>query len=193
MRADVPARTRALPRFLTVSLARELGVLLALSLLFPFLIHVLPVPGDARLGPRLLPMFYAPLLAVLVGRLPTAMLVALLAPWLNRALTGHPPTVMAAVMTVELTAFAIALRWLIARHGLRWWFAAPAFLASKAVVTALVLIAPTLNGGRAALPWAGQTTVTALPGVAILVGLTLLVAKLYPGAGGRGGGGPAAA
>ena len=140
MSADVSPRSRALPRFLTLSLARELGVLLALSLLFPFLIHVLPVPGDARLGPRLLPMFYAPLLAVLVGRLPTALLVALLAPWLNLALTGHPPAPMAAAMTVELTAFAIALRWLIARHGLRWWFAVPAFAASKLAMTALVAL-----------------------------------------------------
>lgn len=193
MSADVSPRSRALPRFLTLSLARELGVLLTLSLLFPFLIHVLPVPGDARLGPRLLPMFYAPLLAVLVGRLPTALLVALLAPWLNRMLTGHPPAPMAAAMTVELTAFAIALRWLIARHGLRWWFAVPAFVASKLTMTALVALVPTLIGGRAALAWAGQTTVTSLPGVAILVGLTLLVAKLYPGAGSGNGGGPAAA
>jgi hypothetical protein len=188
-----PASPRAgrLPAFLTVSLARELGVLLALSLLFPFLIHVLPIPGDARVGPRLLPMYYAPLLAVLLGRTSTALLVAVLAPWLNWALTGHPPPPVGAVMTVELTGFAVVLRLLLARHGLQWWFAVPAFVAGKLVATALVALAPGLIGGRAALAWAVQSSATGLPGVAILVGLTLLVAKLYPGAG--GGGGPATA
>ena len=77
-------------RFLTVSLARELGILLCLSVMFPFLIHIIPVPGNAQLGPRLLPMFYAPLLAALLGRTRSAVAVALLAPWLNWALTAHP-------------------------------------------------------------------------------------------------------
>ena len=79
-------------RFLTVSLAREIGVLLCLSVMFPFMIHIIPVPGDAQLGPRLLPMFYAPLLATLWGRRRSAAAVALLAPWLNWALTAHPPS-----------------------------------------------------------------------------------------------------
>lgn len=69
-----------LRRFLTATLARELGVLLSLSVMFPFMIHLLPVPEDARLGPRLLPMFYAPLLAALLGRTQTALIVAVAAP-----------------------------------------------------------------------------------------------------------------
>ncbi len=193
MSAPAPSRAVRRPTFLTVSLARELGVLLALSLLFPFLIHVLPIPDDARVGPRLLPMYYAPLLAVLLGRTSTALLVALLAPWLNWALTGHPPPPIGAVMTVELTGFAVVLRLLLVRHGLRWWFAMPAFVGGKLVATAVVALAPGLIGGHAALAWALRSTITGLPGIAVLVGLTLLVAKVYPGAGAGGGGGPAAA
>lgn len=193
MNHATPSRTRELPRFFTVSLARELGVLLALSLLFPFLIHVLPVPGDSRLGPRLLPMFYAPLLAVLVGRLPTALLVAILAPWLNWALTGHPPPLFAAAMMVELTVFAMTLRALMARFTLHWSFAVPAFVASKSVMTALAALIPALSGGRAVGTWAVDSTVTALPGIAVLVALTVLVMRFYPGAGSGQGGGPASA
>ena len=60
-------------------MAREPGIPLALSVLFPFPVHSVPVPGDAQLGPRLLPMFDAPLLATLWGRFGTAAAVALLA------------------------------------------------------------------------------------------------------------------
>lgn len=183
------SRAGSVPRFLTASLARELGVLLALSLLFPFLIHVIPVPGDSRIGPRLLPMYYAPLLAVLIGRTPTALLVAVLAPWLNWALTQHPPTTIAALMMVELTGFAIALRWMMACHGLRWFFAVPAFAAGKMAALLIVLIAPALIGGRPAFAWAVNSTITGLPGIGVLVLLTILVMKCYPGA---GNGGPTA-
>src|ERR1019366_1892129 len=93
------------PRFLTASVASELGILLALSVMFPFLIHILPVPEDARLGPRLLPIFYAPLLAALLGRTLSALMVAVAAPWLNWALTSHPAPQGALVMMLQLLVF----------------------------------------------------------------------------------------
>ena len=40
---------RSAPRFLTASVARELGILLTLSVMFPIMIHVFPVPDDTRL------------------------------------------------------------------------------------------------------------------------------------------------
>ncbi|MES1167144.1 MAG: hypothetical protein ABUL68_04005, partial [Pseudomonadota bacterium] len=115
-----PAGVSRPPRFLTVSLARELGILLCLSVLFPFMIHLVPVPGNAQLGPRLLPMLYAPLLATLWGRLRSAVSVALLAPWLNWVLTGHPSPPGAIAMTVQLLVFVFTLRLLLARIGPRW-------------------------------------------------------------------------
>ena len=104
-------------RFLTVSFARELGILLCLSVMFPFMIHIIPVPGDAQLGPRLLPMFYAPLLAVIWGRNRSALVLALAAPWLNWALTSHPTPPIAVVTVVELLGFVLVLRFLLAEVG----------------------------------------------------------------------------
>lgn len=178
-------------RFLTASLARELGILVSLSVMFPFMIHLLPVPEDARLGPRLLPMFYAPLLAALLGRIPTALLVAFVAPWLNWALTGHPAPRGGVVMTIQLLVFVFSLRALLRGMGPRWYFAAPAFLASVVVAALAVGIFPALIGGRGAGIWAVQGVVTGLPGMAILVLINWLVLRTYPS--GPAGGGPRAA
>ena len=131
-------------RFLTVSLAREMGILLSLSVMFPFMIHVIPVPGDERLGPRLLPMFYAPLLAGLLGRPRSALLLALVAPWLNWALTAHPTRLGAVVMMVELIGFVFGLRFLLAKAGACWFLAAPSYFVGKMAAVAVGALFPAL-------------------------------------------------
>jgi hypothetical protein len=174
-------------RFLTLSTARELGILLCLSVMFPFLIHIIPVPQDSRLGVRLLPMFYAPLLAALVGRQGTAFAVALLAPWLNWALTSHPAPAGASMMSLQLLVFVAAMRALLARAEARWFFAAPAYLACMAVAALAAAMLPSLIGGRGALSWAIASVSSGLPGLFILVAINWMVLRYYP-PGGRGGG-----
>ncbi|HZL47331.1 MAG TPA: hypothetical protein VFC28_13990 [Opitutaceae bacterium] len=167
-------------RFMTVSLARELGILLCLAVLFPFLIHVIPVPGDAQWGPRLLPMFYAPLLAALWGRGRTAAAVALLAPWLNWALTSHPSPPGAVVMMIELAGFVLVVRVLLVGVGPRWFLAAPAFLAGMAAAVLAAAFFPALIGGRPALAWAAQSILVGEPGIVILVLINWLALRYYP-------------
>lgn len=182
---------RPLPRFLTVSLARELGILLALSVLFPFLMHLLPVPETSRLGARLLPMFYAPLLAALWGRRETGWLVALLAPWLNWALTGHPAPLGAVIMMIQLLVFVLIVPLVLKAAFVRWLVAVPAYLAGMATSLLAALLVPVLIGGRPPLTWAVQSVIFGLPGVGALVLITCLVLRFYPPAG--KGGGPVAA
>lgn len=167
-------------RFMTVSLAREMGILLALSVLFPFMIHVIPVPEDAQLGPRLLPMFYAPLLAALWGRVRSAAAVALLAPWLNWALTSHPTPPIAVVTMVELSGFVLVIRLLLAGVGPRWFLAAPAYFSGMMAAAFATGLFPALIGGRPALPWAAQSIITGAPGIAILLLINWLALRCYP-------------
>lgn len=176
----MPAATRTIPRFFTASLARELGILLSLSVMFPFMIHLVPVPENAQLGPRLLPMFYAPLLAVLLGRTQSALTVGLLAPWLNWALTSHPSPPSAIVMTVQLLVFVWAMRLLLARAGPRWFLAAPAYFFAMAVAMLVTAFFPDLIRGQPALAWAMQSVTIGLPGVAILVLINWLALRSYP-------------
>ncbi|MDI1336275.1 MAG: hypothetical protein PSU94_08860 [Lacunisphaera sp.] len=185
------AIARPLPRFLTVSRPRELGILLTLSVLFPFLMHLLPVPETSRLGARLLPMFYAPLLAALWGRRETGWLVALLAPWLNWALTGHPAPLGAIVIMIQLLVFVLVVPLLLNATFVRWLVAIPAYFAGMALSLLAALLIPALIGGRPPLTWAVQSVIFSLPGVAALVVITCLVLRYYPPAG--KGGGPVAA
>lgn len=178
------------PRFLTVSLATEVGILLALSLMFPFMIHILPVPDDARLGPRLLPMFYAPLLAALLGRTGSALTVSLVSPWLNWVITSHPVPPMAAVMTVQLLVFVLCLRLMLARLGLRWFLAAPAYFGAMVATTLVMAVFPELIGSRPVIAWLAQSITIGLPGVGVLLLINVLVMRCYPPG---SGGGPAAA
>jgi hypothetical protein len=186
-----PAGVSQPPRFLTVSLARELGILLFLSVMFPFMIHLIPVPGNAQLGPRLLPMLYTPLLATLWGRTRSALAVALLAPWLNWALTSHPSPPGALVMMVQLLGFVFTLRILLTSLGARWFLAAPAYFSGMAASVLTAAVFPALIGGQAALTWAAKSTVIGLPGIVILVLINWLVLQYYPP--GPAGGGPSAA
>lgn len=174
-----------MPHFWTAALASELGILLTLSVAFPFLVHILPVPEEARLGPRLLPMFYAPLLAALLGRTRSALLVAIAAPWLNWALTNHPTPRGAIVAMLQLLIFVGAVRMLLARVGARWFLAAPAYFSSLASATIVVAILPELIGGRPALVWVSSSLAMAWPGVGILLLINWLAVRYPPpGAGG---------
>lgn len=185
------ATAPALPRFITASFASELGLGLALSLLFPFMIHLLPVPDDSRLGARLLPMFYAPLLAALLGRTTSAFAVAVLAPWVNWLITGHPVPRTGIVMTLQLVVFVAALRALLAPLGPRWYLAAPAYLLGLAASVLAAAVFPELIGSRPVLPWAAGTLTMALPGIAVLLLINWLALRVFPSGG--AGGGPATA
>ena len=167
-------------RFITVSVARELGILLSLSVMFPFMIHLIPVPGNAQLGPRLLPMFYAPLLAALWGRIRSGVIVALLAPWLNWVLTSHPTPLSAIVMMVQLLVFMLTLRALLVRLGTHWFLAVPAFFAGLAAAALATTFFPALIGGQPPLAWAARSVVIGLPGIAILILISWLALCHYP-------------
>lgn len=179
-------------RFLTVSLARELGILLTLSVMFPFMIHILPVPDDVRLGPRLLPIFYAPLLASLLGRAQTAVIVAIVAPWLNWLLTRHPAPAGGVVMTVQLLTFVLCLRAMLRAVGPRWYLAFPAYIGCLVAAALVVTLFPPLIGGRAALEWFASTIRIGWPGIAILVLINWLAIRSYPTGSGPGDSGPLA-
>jgi hypothetical protein len=168
------------PRFLTVSAARELGILLALSVLFPFMIHLLPIPATAELASRLLPMFYAPLLAALWGRTRSGLAVAAFAPWLNWAVTSHPSPLGAVVLTLQLFVFVGTVRALLFLIGARWFLAGSAYFAALGASALLVAVFPALGGGAPALAWAGRAAALGLPGIGIFVLLNWLALVYYP-------------
>ena len=88
----------------TVSLS---AAAVAASVAIPFLVHL--APGGSSIGATLLPIFWAPLLAVILFGAAPAVAAALLAPALNHLLTGMPPSFVVASLTVELAIFVTVL------------------------------------------------------------------------------------
>ena len=156
-------RTSAQPSSLA---ATALGVGIALAVFAPWFAHLAPAQGTP-LGPALLPMFYAPLLAALLLRLPLAVGVSVATPIVSRLLTGMPGDPVLPGMVLQIALFVVAIRLLRNYH---WLLVVPAAyigsLLAAAVVTAM-------TPGVAAVSTSG-TLQTAWPGIAILAGLGYL-------------------
>lgn len=114
-------------------------VILAAALALPFLIHLIPTNSGIPMGAYLLPMFYAPLVALLLYGIRIAFLTALLAPGVNLLITGSPDWYFGLVLTLELLCFTLATFWLIKKRVK--WIAVPlGFLLAKTLSAALISI-----------------------------------------------------
>jgi len=110
MKAEGMAAVRA------VRLAKETTLVLGMTLFLPFLVHLLPSWDDSPLGAHLLPIFYAPLAAMMMGRMGIALGVSLAAPWINHLLTGLPPVPMAMTLCLQLVVFLLVAQLLQQRQ-----------------------------------------------------------------------------
>lgn len=161
---------------------RETAVLLVLAWLVPMAVHLVPWAGARPLGAHLLPMFWAAFAAVYLFGLRTGLLVGLFAPALNLALTGLPALGRLGPLACEITVF-VALVWWLMRRGRTPWYLAPLGYVVAKVASALLLVA---NGGAAASAGSAlpASLLAALPGLAVLAGVQLGLARLYPRASG---------
>src|SRR5688572_26633576 len=152
-------------------------VTLGLMWLVPLLVHMIPPGEGTPLGVRLLPIFYAPLLAVFLFHPAVALLSALAMPFINYQLTGMPPFNIAVLLTVELVVFSLAV--LFARQ--RWpklALAPAAVLLGKLASALLLIVMPLLP----AHPWDFfvQSTIDSLPGILVLLALHLVLIRWMP-------------
>lgn len=112
--------------------------------LLPFLFHIIPVSTDTPLGARLLPIFYAPLLAALYFRIGIAVALAALVPWISHILLGMPPPGMAGLLSAELLLFVLFVLFLVNAMGPRWWMGPAAYLLTKPFSGILLVLLPDL-------------------------------------------------
>lgn len=143
------------------------------SVAVPFLVHLLP--GGQGVGASLLPIFWAPLLAVaLLGPVP-ALVAATAAPALNHALTGMPPTFLLPGLTAELVVFTGLS--LLAGRGRSVAGAALAAPAAYLIARWSVGVAGAALGGTAVDPLAPLAGLAgAAPGLVALAALGGLAA-----------------
>jgi len=91
-----------------------------ISVISPFMIHLIPPIGGVPIGAIVLAMSYAPLIAIVLFRFHVAMITALLSPLLNSLITGYPKPEIIAILTFELILFSICA-YLINRKWRHFW------------------------------------------------------------------------
>ena len=160
---------------------RDTSVVLGLTLFLPFVVHVLPSWDDSPLGAHLLPIFYAPLGALLLGRFGVALAASFLAPWINMLVTGHPVPPMAALLCLQLVVFLIAGQAMV-RRKLPGWTVGPAgYLVALLVSAALGSLFQILGQPLPlALPGLLPALIRSLPGMLILAGIGWWFSKQHP-------------
>lgn len=148
----------ALKKTLVRFQVEETAIILAASVILPFMVHLVPPLGGMPLGARLLPIFYAPFIAVVLFRPHVAVITGLLSPALNSWFTGHPTPERVAILTLELVIFS-AVSYLIRRRWRDFPGAAPlGYLAAVFSVTYVLGPKAFLTG----------TLVNVLPGITML-------------------------
>jgi hypothetical protein len=144
--------------------------------LVPFLIHFIPFSGIVPLGARLLPIFYAPLVAAWIFHPVVAIASSLLMPFINHSFTGMPTFNVAVMLSMELSVFSLVLMIYKNRYPHLPILAPFAVVAGKAVSALLLFFIPLVS----LLPWAYFTSsvTNAIPGLLILLALNLMLARL---------------
>ena len=149
-----------------------LGVGIVMAVVAPWLIHVIPGSG-APLGPMLLPIFYAPMLAALLLRLPLAVAVSVATPIISQYLTGMPPAPILPSLLLQVLCFVIAIR---ALRVLPWVVVVPV-----AYLIGLVLSAALTQAIGVTTVDVAVTIQAGWPGIAALAGLGWLADRLLRG------------
>ena len=137
---------------------------LAASFLLPLVVHLLPAQAGPPAGARLLPIFFASLVLALRAGVVPALTVALLAPLVNRALTGMPAGPMLPTLLLELTLFTLLI--VVARSFLP---RVAAFLGPLAYLVAALAVRMLLGGAVQPIPSLLGTLMIAWPGLIMLL------------------------
>lgn len=146
-----------------------LGVAIVAAIAAPWLVHLIPVSG-APLGPVLLPIFYAPMLAALILRLPVAVAISVATPIVSQGVTGMPPEALLPALMLQIVGFVVAIR---ALRMLPWVVVVPtAYLIG---LVAAAILTPLIGAATIEVASALQT---GWPGVVVLAGLGLVADRL---------------
>ena len=156
----------------------KLCLVLAAMLGLPFLMHMLPAEAGQSAGMIWLPIFYAPLIAVFFFRPHVAFLAGLLAPTINRLLTGLPDIMMSKILTVELLVFVFVL-WLWQKHFKDFWFmGVVAYITAKGASVLLFKWLSADMAGMTLLIYFWETLLRSLPGLCVLTLGTIITLRL---------------
>lgn len=149
-------------------------VVLVATLLLPMLVHLIPATGPIPVGARLLPMFYAPFIAIVFFRLHVGLIAGMLAPVINHLLTGKPAWPIVGLLSTELVIFAIIAFLLIKINPIRWVAAPFAYLGTKIVSAGLLVLLPMWLPGQLPIDFALTSIENGWVGIFVLLLLNII-------------------
>lgn len=142
------------------------------AVLFPIVVHLLPSVQGTPVGAILLPMFYVPLVALLlIDRVP-ALVAAALSPTLNFLISGNEQWSLLILLSFELMVFTLVISYLFSKNA-PFWTVVPGIFLAKVAGAGLI-------AGFGLLPLSPityfvQSLYTGLPGIVMLLALSFLL------------------
>ncbi|MCG8526542.1 MAG: hypothetical protein MI748_09200 [Opitutales bacterium] len=158
----------------------EAGIVVALMFLLPYVIHLIPSWDDSPIGGKLLPIFYAPLIAAMTRKIQISIIASVVSPWINHFITGSPPLPIAAMLCIQLVPFSAIAFVLAKRFPHQFWVGPVAYLASKPFILLLFFLLPNWMPPVDPINHLLGTTINAIPGIIILAILSFLSHRTFP-------------
>lgn len=158
----------------------ELAVVIGLTMFLPIVIHMIPSWDDSPVGGKLLPIFYAPLVAALTRKMHVSLIACIVSPWLNHLLTGNPTIAVASMLCIQLIPFAYLVYVMGNRFSSKFWIGPAAYLISKPSILLLFYLIPQSMPRVDPLVHFWSTTLNAIPGVIILALISHFCTRIFP-------------
>lgn len=149
---------------------------LAAMILLPYVVHLIPPVGGVPLGARLLPIFYAPLVAVILFDWKVGVAASLLAPILNHLLTGSPAVEMVALLTIEVVVFCLVAAVLYRRWPQSIFTGLLAYLGAVVAAALTLLFVPLLPAPP--INFLTSSLATASLGMIVLLVINFLLVQI---------------
>ncbi len=154
---------------------KGVAILIAASLVVPFLIHLIPPVNGVRMGAVLLPMFYVPLIAVTFYKFRTALIVTAFGPSLNYLLTGSPVAGAVPLLTSEVLLFVLILTVLLKYNRLKQISALISILPALVIPPLLIGL---FSGHGYSLEHLLISLRNAVPGIIVLMLMNIFLPRL---------------
>ncbi len=148
---------------------KETALVLALSVLITFLIHLLPSYNGIPVGAIFLAMFFAPYFAVKYFKFHVALLTSLAAPFMNYLITGNPRADLIPLLTLQLALFISASKIFSNFSSLKYLDALSSYVVAMVISFLALLAFPVLMSNSSLASYFQSAFVTGLPGILLLV------------------------
>ncbi len=162
------------PLFLVVWQLDRLLAVLAGMFVLPTLLHALPGFGPGS-GMIWLPIFYAPLIAMIYCRPHVGILAALIAPLLNSLLTGLPEGPMVWMLSVDLLLFSAIGMLFSKMFKTIPLTGACAYIAAKFIAVVVLGIVPVFLADLNRITAFWKIISGALPGLTVLLLINVVI------------------